>query len=250
MVELRSDVPSVPFGEGGLVVGDLHLDVFDDECVDRCCAWLAGLEGVPQLIILGDLFEFWVGDRQLSIPGASRIAAALKALCARGTSVHVLHGNRDFLLGAQFASASGVSIWPRGLVGESRWGRTLFLHGDELCTSDVGYQRLRLVLRSRWLTWLVRRLPLTVQLALARRLRRASVRAQAHKQAPVVVMDPQAAEERSEANLSELIVCGHAHKAQDQSLGKVRWLVVDAWGGERDCVRADEGQMALTASGA
>src|SRR5437868_12849526 len=49
------------------------------------------------LFILGDFFEFWIGDEETEAPFAARVAAALARLAAQGVQVYLMHGNRDFL---------------------------------------------------------------------------------------------------------------------------------------------------------
>src|SRR5690348_11355468 len=62
------------------------------------------------LWILGDLFEYWVGDDDAADPFNARVIAGL-AECARGgTRVRVMRGNRDFLMGPGFARASGAQL--------------------------------------------------------------------------------------------------------------------------------------------
>ena len=75
-----SVLQELPFDEGALVIADLHLDVQDEPGLEGFLSWLAALSDVPQLLILGDLFEFWVGPAQLQMPGARRITDALAKL--------------------------------------------------------------------------------------------------------------------------------------------------------------------------
>lgn len=236
----RAEVPRVPCPAGVLVIGDLHLDLFEGDHAERFARWLDGLPPPPRLIILGDLFEFWVGRHQQRVGGARRVLASLRGLVERGTPVDVLHGNRDFLLGQHFVRASGCAIRPAGLCGELADGsRTLFLHGDELCTLDHSYQRFKRVMRSRPARWLAACLPLALQRLGAARLRRASARAAARPRASELraLQASAAAREAAQQGASQL-VCGHAHAFRDDPLpGGGRWLVIDAWGGARDACR-------------
>lgn len=235
--------PAVPCPEGTTVVGDLHLDLFDEAQVAPAADWLAALAGAPRLVVLGDLFEFWVGTQQGRLPGARALVGALGDLVGRGTAVDVLHGNRDFLLGRDFERATGARVRPDGLVGDTPGGgRTLFVHGDELCTGDVAYQRYRRVVRSAPARLVVRNLPFGVQRRLAARLRRASERAVAAKPDPTKAMRPAVVERMAEEQGADTLICGHAHVFRDERLGGgVRWLVIDGWGGARDALRWEEG---------
>jgi UDP-2,3-diacylglucosamine hydrolase len=104
------------------------------------------------LYILGDLFEYWVGDDQLDHdPLARRVCDSLHALSSKGVALYFMHGNRDFLLGKRFASAAGLKLLadPTEIsIGDSR---LLLLHGDTLCTDDVAYQQWRS--QSRDIRW-------------------------------------------------------------------------------------------------
>jgi UDP-2,3-diacylglucosamine hydrolase len=237
----------VPFLPGTLVVADLHLDVEDASAVDAFLGFLSRARGAPRLVVLGDLFEYWLGAVHQESPGAQRVLAGL----ARLSACDVIPGNRDFLLDHAFEQASGARVHHVGLVGRLPDGaRLLCLHGDELATADRAYQRLRRVLRSGCARGLARALPLWAGKALARRLRRASTRAVAAKPDAVKALQASAAAERLAHQGASVLVCGHAHAFRDERLpGRGRWLVLDAFGGARDllCVGPD-GVLSVCAS--
>lgn len=239
-------MPELELPSGSIAVGDLHLDVGGDRAPKAFLEWLTALEGVPRLVILGDLFDAWIGPAHLGLGGAAETARALAQLVSRGTAVDVVWGNRDFLLDRNFEEASGVCLRPRGLVGRTAQGRVLLIHGDELCTEDLPYQRLRRVIRSRPIRFLIRHLPRAVALWAARRLRRASTQAVARKPAEHKAMQVDAVSRQLEAHGCDTLVCGHAHRFRDEPVGATgRWVVVDDWGRGRDQVRvlADGGLL-------
>jgi len=243
-------------GAGSLVVADLHIDVERPGAERAFTRWLASLAGVPRLVVLGDLFEYWVGRAELASPtstGAREVTGALSDLARRGTEIDVVPGNRDFLLDRSFERASGARVRPAGLVGETPGGGTvLFLHGDELSTLDRRYQRMRAVLRSAPVRFLAPRVPLFVARRAARSLRRTSRREVAAKPEAVVAMQADAAERAARAAGAAVLVCGHAHRAEDRRLPSgLRWIVLDAFGGPRDALRVGPaGELGLEASGA
>ena len=235
-------LPDVALPSGTKVIADLHLDVGSGAGADRLLAWLAGEKDLPALVVLGDLFDVWVGPAQERMPGAPPVIDALRSLVQRGSEVHVVHGNRDFLLGGSFAERTGARIHPRGFVGcidRSKAGlpprRVLLIHGDELCTRDKAYQRLKRVVRSRIVTGLAPRLPLPVATRIARALRRTSVRAVAAKPAHHKAVQEGAARYYADVRRADAVVCGHAHVFRDMRIPTgPRWIVLDAFGGERD----------------
>ncbi len=234
LVELRA---------GSLVIADLHLDVERAEAAAAFAKWLGSVRGAPRLVVLGDLFEFWVGPAQLGSPGAVEITRALSALSEAGTAIDIVPGNRDFLLEASFERASRARVHPQGLVGLTEsGGRVLFLHGDELSTEDRGYQRLRRILRSRAVRWAAPRLPFALARSVARSMRRTSKRTVAAKAPEVLEMQSAEAEKRAQAAGAEVLVCGHAHRSRDERLaGGLRWIVLDAFGGARDVLEVGAG---------
>jgi len=95
------------------------------------------------LYILGDLFEYWVGDDDLGEPFNASIADALKALSGRGVALYLMQGNRDVLMGSQFATRCGAKLAADPTLLDLYGVKTLIMHGDTLCTDDVEYQKFR-----------------------------------------------------------------------------------------------------------
>jgi UDP-2,3-diacylglucosamine hydrolase len=112
--------------------------------VEAFQALLAGpVREAAALYVLGDLFDIWLGDDQLRDPLAADVAAALAASADAGVRVYLQRGNRDFLLGERFARAAGATLLPDAIVHPLHGTPTLLMHGDQLCTDDLKYQRYR-----------------------------------------------------------------------------------------------------------
>ena len=119
-----------------LLVSDLHLPPAASPLRDRFAQFLAGpARAAGALYILGDLFEVWIGDDAgLAEYGVER--ACLRALTKAGVPVYFQHGNRDFLVGAQFADATGVQLLPDPVKVDLGGVATLISHVDQWCTDD------------------------------------------------------------------------------------------------------------------
>ena len=92
-----------------LFISDLHLDA-DNEAITKCFLnYVAGAHGCDALYILGDFFEVWVGDDDRSIL-TDTVANALSSLAASGSKIYIMHGNRDFLLGASYAQHCSAQL--------------------------------------------------------------------------------------------------------------------------------------------
>ena len=130
-----------------LLISDLHLDESRPHIVDLYTNLLAGAaRKADALYILGDLFEAWIGDDDdAALP--ARAASAMRTLGEAGVPVYFMHGNRDFLLGADYAARAGLTLLADPTVVELGGERTLLMHGDTLCTDDVEYLKFRALVR-------------------------------------------------------------------------------------------------------
>ena len=132
-----------------LLISDLHLEPGRPEITRLFFEFLDGEATHAQsLYILGDLFEFWIGD-DYEAPPSKAVGQALRTLSDRGTAVFFMHGNRDFLLGDEFADQAGMTLLPQAVKLELHGVSTLLLHGDSLCTDDVEYQQVREKVRTQ-----------------------------------------------------------------------------------------------------
>lgn len=95
------------------------------------------------LYILGDLFEYWVGDDDLADPFNASVVDALRRLSGKGIALHLMHGNRDLLLGREFMQRCGAKLISEPLLLNLYGAPTLIMHGDTLCTGDLAYQNFR-----------------------------------------------------------------------------------------------------------
>lgn len=231
MIE-RHELSCVELSGQTLVIADLHLDPYDLGACASFDAWTRALES-ERFLVLGDLFDAWVGPAHEDAPGARLVIEAFRDLTRRGLEVHVLQGNRDFLMGESFAAASGARIHPEGMIGELEdRSRVLFLHGDELCTRDLAYQRLRRVTHSRFLQTVGPRVPLFVSRRIAARMRRVSRDAVMRKPSEEKAIQLDAVRAYAGLHDCNTLVCGHAHEARDEEVGRgLRFLVLDAFGG-------------------
>ena len=157
-----------------LFVADLHLDPERPAITDLFGRFLDGeARDAEALYILGDLFEAWVGDDDPSATGAF-VAGKLRALTVSGVPAYFIRGNRDFLLGADYAARSGMTLLDEPDVVDLHGTPTVILHGDLLCTDDLAYQQFRAQTREpRWQAQFLAQ-PLEARLAFAVQARAAS----------------------------------------------------------------------------
>src|SRR5699024_6806811 len=154
----------------------------------------------------------WVGDDDdAALP--ARIASSIRALAESGVPVYFMRGNRDFLLGHDFARrASMTLIEDDAVVHDIQGTPTLLMHGDTLCTDDVAYQQVRTQVRSpQWIRQVLAT-PLEARRALAAKSRGES-RAHTGSTDETIMDVNQGAVETAmrEAGVTRLIH-GHTHR--------------------------------------
>lgn len=195
-----------------LFISDLHLDS-DRPAITALLLNFLERQGrqAEALYILGDLFETWIGDDDNAELGQV-VAQALRALTASGVPVYFLHGNRDFLLGERFATASGVHLLPESVIIDLMGERVLLLHGDTLCTDDVEYQAFRAQVRTPSWRERVLALPLPQRRALAGQLRETSRQAIQHKMADITDVNPAEVDQILRAHGVRHLIHGHTHR--------------------------------------
>jgi UDP-2,3-diacylglucosamine hydrolase len=253
---MASSLPPVhdlaPMAGPVTVVGDVHLSPREPEVERRFLAWLArrGREG-GTLVLLGDIFDAWVGPGQEREPRLAPLLEALTNLERRGVRLCFQGGNRDFLL--ERLPGVNVELWPD--VVRTQWGtrRVLLTHGDLLVSGDRAYLRLRRLLRSRPALAVARRLPYRVRVGLARALRRASRRALRTKPRALVDIDYGLARRWMEAAEADVLVAGHVHTGVHHRLPGARprdVLVLKDWDRHGGVVRFDGTTVALVGEGA
>lgn len=196
-----------------LFISDLHLcgdrpaitDLFVQFLEERAVAAQA-------LYILGDLFEHWVGDDALELPEQARAIEGLRRATDRGLPVHVLHGNRDFLLGERFARHTGCTVGA-GPVRLDLYGtRCVLVHGDSLCTQDHEHQAWRRqVLDPRWQAGFLAR-DLDARLAIAGNLRQESETRKRGKSMEIMDVAQDAVEALMREEHVRCLIHGHTHR--------------------------------------
>jgi len=195
-----------------LFISDLHLDESRPEIVDLFERFLATeARGAEALYILGDLFESWIGDDDDS-PLAGRVARALRALSDSGVPIYFMRGNRDFVLGKDFARKAGMTILDDPTIIDLHGQPALLMHGDTLCTDDVDYQKFRRIMHNRWFQRFALALPLSVRRRIAGRLRGQSQKHVARKAETIMDVNQGAVEAVMRAHGVRLLIHGHTHR--------------------------------------
>jgi UDP-2,3-diacylglucosamine hydrolase len=200
-----------------LFVSDLHLDASRPHIVDLFTRLLSGqARDADALYLLGDLFESWIGDDDDSAL-AQQVAAATRAVRKSGVPVYFMHGNRDFLLGEDYAERAGMTLLPDPTVIEIAGENTLLMHGDTLCTDDVEYQKFRTLVRNpEWQRQFLAK-PLDERRAFAARARGESRKQTAMKADEIMDVNQAAVEAALRNHGVRRLIHGHTHRPATHS---------------------------------
>jgi UDP-2,3-diacylglucosamine hydrolase len=229
-----------------LFVSDLHLDPERPAITELFGRFLDDeARGADALYILGDLFEAWVGDDDPSTAGAF-VADRLRALAASGVPVNFIRGNRDFLLGDDYAKRAGINILPDPAVVMLHGEPTLVLHGDLLCTDDTAYQQVRAQTRDpRWQGDFLAQ-PLAARLAFAQQARAASQARHGELKASglsetITDVAPDTVHEWFKRYGIRRMIHGHTHRPaiHDEGDGNTR-IVLGDWYDQGSVLRVDD----------
>jgi len=195
-----------------LFISDLHLQDQRPEVYRWLQAFLAKpARQAEALYILGDLFEYWIGDDALS-PLATELAREIAALSDAGLPIFFVHGNRDFLLGPAYAARAGLTLLPEESVVDLYGQPTLLLHGDTLCTDDSEYQAFRR--QSREPSWQAAVLARSVEerLQLAREARDASMKHTGSSAMEIMDVNQEAVRDAFHRHGVRRMIHGHTHR--------------------------------------
>jgi UDP-2,3-diacylglucosamine hydrolase len=233
-----------------LFISDLHLADDRAQANETFIAFLEGqARAADALYILGDFFEYWIGDEDLGEPFNAVIAGLLRAVSQRGTALYLMHGNRDFLIGARFCEATGARLLDDPTVVPLDGEATLLMHGDTLCTDDHDYQAWRRTARD----------PAWQAAFLAKSLdeRRGTIMALREKSKAVIQAKPPEIMDVNESAVREALrrhgvrrlIHGHTHRSGHYRVdvdGRAceRWVLPD-WYGRGGYLELAEGKPRL-----
>jgi UDP-2,3-diacylglucosamine hydrolase len=226
-----------------LFISDLHLEAERPDIADQFLKFLTkDASEADDLYILGDLFEAWVGDDDPSTHYFT-IKRALRKLVDSGIPVYFMHGNRDFMIGSQFANETGVQILKDPYRVNMYGQKALLSHGDALCTDDVQYQRIRKMRRDPDWQATMRAKPLKDRLRMAEEARRQSLEQTLNLSMEITDVNQDAVIDVIRKNNVDVLLHGHTHRPAvhtiDLGRRKAQRIVLGDWYTKGSVVRWD-----------
>jgi UDP-2,3-diacylglucosamine hydrolase len=219
-----------------LLISDLHLTEERPEANERFIALLEEKgRAADALYILGDFFEYWIGDDDLAEPFNAVVAGLLKDLTRRGVPVYLMHGNRDFLIGEGFCAETGSTLLQDPTVVDIAGVKTLLMHGDTLCTDDLDYQTWRRKARDPAFQAAFLAKPLDERRRQVHQMREKSKQVVQEKTAEIMDVNDEAVRAALRSHGVRRLIHGHTHRPGRHAIevdGKrcERWVLPDWYG--------------------
>ena len=216
-----------------LFISDLHLSPRSPGATRLFLQFLAGrARQAEALYILGDLFEAWIGDDDMDDPFHAEIIAGLRQASDADLEIGVMHGNRDFLLGSDFAQASGTRLLNDPHVLSTAEWQFVLSHGDALCLDDADYMAFRNQARNpQWQAAMLAK-PLAERRAIAEHMRQVSESSQRDKENPYTDLQAAATDDFLREHGYATFIHGHTHQParHDHIVDGIhveRWVLAD-----------------------
>lgn len=233
-------------------ISDLHLSESQPRTTQAFLDFLQQrVSQAQELYILGDLFEYWAGDDDLGTPYNKEIADALHALSDTGVKIFWIAGNRDFLVGPEFAQATGLILLPDPFVACISNKRITLTHGDAQCIDDTAYMAFREQVRQEQWRAAFLLLPLSQRKTIITGLRNDSSQAKNEKSYEIMDVNAMAIEDLFDATETTIMIHGHTHRPARHDIfssgrQRVRYVLPD-WDVEAEVSRG--GWIAIDVNG-
>ncbi|HHF3120747.1 TPA: UDP-2,3-diacylglucosamine diphosphatase [Vibrio diabolicus] len=195
-----------------LFISDLHLTPSRPD-ITECFVTFMRTEATKAdaLYVLGDLFEFWVGDDDKT-PFANQIRTEFQQLTKTGVPVYFIQGNRDFLLGKRFCKETGITLLDEVSLIDLYGTKAVILHGDTLCTDDIDYQKFRKTVHLPWLQWLFNHIPWFIKKKIVSKVQSDIRDDKMSKPLDIMDVNQNEVEKVMSQNCVNLMIHGHTHR--------------------------------------
>lgn len=217
-------------------VSDVHLNENEPAITAGFLHFISSIPSNSELYILGDLFDFWIGD-DIETELSSAVAIKFKEISNRNIKIYFISGNRDFLLGKRFAKRCNMEILPNihELIFNTKSDEIslLLMHGDELCLDDIEYQSYRKKVHNQWIQRLFLLLPKVIRKKIATALRKKSTASNKQKSNNIMDVNQLEVERYLTHYHAEIMIHGHTHRLNSHQFilngqSKTRF-VLGAW---------------------
>lgn len=219
-------------------ISDLHLDPSRPHLFKLFHEFIEKIRpDAEALYILGDLFEFWIGDDIIDLPIGKPylpVITQLRSLSDSGVKLYFTQGNRDFLIGKSFMQRIGSTLLPDQQIIDLYGTKALIMHGDTLCTDDKAYQLMRKILR----LWIVQKIYLSMspekRSQKAGQVRKTTSESTKQKSSMILDVNQQDVDKCIESGGVSFLIHGHTHRPAEHDFlinnQQKKRIVLGDWG--------------------
>lgn len=210
-----------------VIISDLHLSPTKPKTIMAFVRFMKG-EALrhSELVILGDLFDFWLGDD--AHPEEGPVLALLRLHAASGRRVLIMPGNRDVVLGEGLTRSIGAELLHDPIIVDIKGRKVLLAHGDQWCLRDVPYQEFRKITHDP--EWQRKMLARTVEerIEVVKEARTRSETEKVEKSLEMMDVVERAVAYDVEKAGVDLVIHGHTHRPAAHILDNYeRWVIPD-----------------------
>jgi UDP-2,3-diacylglucosamine hydrolase len=232
-------------------ISDLHLSDEQPHLLELFEYFLSNvLKPRDTLYILGDLFEYWVGEDKQSNT-IQQVKILLLNLQKRQIEWFFLAGNRDFLLNKTFIAKTHGTLLPEKKCIILDDHPVLLLHGDTLCSNDLAYQAFRRKVTQKWLQHLFLWLPFFIRKKIALQMRKQSSTQGKILDEKIMDVCERTVAEEFEQYQARIMIHGHVHRPgvhaywqQKNQQWQWRYVLAD-WDKKANYLRYADGAFTL-----
>jgi len=235
------------------IISDLHLSSDRPDLLELLRDFVnerLARGDMDALILLGDVFEYWIGDDAVTALGHEPHIEELRRVRDAGIPIWFLHGNRDFLVGEEFCRTIGATLLAEIATLQFAGTKALLCHGDELCTDDHDHQQFRSMVRaSQWQQEFLAR-SVDERIRVAQQARSESKTAKQTKSMQIMDVNDEAVDALMDSWDVDLLIHGHTHRPQvhqhrgDGNSTRTR-VVLGDWGSSASFLAARPGAWRL-----
>ncbi len=219
-----------------LFISDIHLSEARPDLTQAFIQFLhTDAMNADSLYILGDLFDFWIGDDDPS-EFSHTIQQAIRKVSDHGVACFFIHGNRDFLIGTKFKQTTGMTVLDEISCINLYGSKVVILHGDILCLEDERYLSFRAKVHQPWLQWCFNLLPFFVRQHIVSKIQVGTRSDKSTKPYDIMDVNQQEVVRVMDENNVKMMIHGHTHRPNIhefcQSNNQYTRIVLGDWGNE------------------
>lgn len=221
-------------------VSDIHLTSADDPNSARFVRFLdqvVNQPGTTHLVLLGDIFDLWLGSHDYFVARFAPVVDALRRIAAKDIELHYFEGNHDLHLRPFWQDELGATVHSDPVHMTIGSKRVRLEHGDQMDPDDTGYRFLRWFLRTPPMRWIILNLPGAVVGGIGER---ASAHSRQYTSQTKTIRDDVAigkirahAVKTHAGEAFDLLVSGHVHVRDDAEIespnGVARSINLGTW---------------------